>query len=355
MKYRPEIDGLRALAVIPVILFHAGFGLFSGGFIGVDVFFVISGYLITTILVADIENNRFDLLNFYDRRARRILPALFFVMLLCVPVAWVLMLPEPLENFGQSVVSTVLFSNNILLWLTSGYWDLLSEFKPLLHTWSLAVEEQFYIVFPVLLFFAWRFGVRFVVVAIGVIALTSLLLSEMIWRNIDTLKSFGWENASAGSFYLAPTRAWELLAGAIAAFHIRKQGVKSVNTLSLLGLMAILFSVMVYDRATPFPGIYGLLPVLGTVLLVLYGGKDTVVAKILSTKIFVGLGLISYSAYLWHQPLFAFARTYSVTEPSTLTYSIVILLSIGMAYVSWRYIEIPFRGKAKVGGRIFML
>ena len=152
MKYRPEIDGLRALAVIPVILFHAGFDLLSGGFIGVDVFFVISGYLITTILIDDLENKRFSIINFYERRARRILPALFFVMLLCIPFAWMWMLPDALENFGQSLVSTSLFSNNILLMLTSAdYWELKAVYKPLLHTWSLAVEEQYYIIFPIFL------------------------------------------------------------------------------------------------------------------------------------------------------------------------------------------------------------
>ena len=148
MKYRPEINGLRALAVVPVILFHAGFELFSGGFVGVDMFFVISGYLITTILIEDIQNKRFSIVNFYERRARRILPALFFIMLVCIPFAWKWMLPDPLENFGQSLVAATLSANNILLFLTSGYWHFTSEFKPLIHTWSLGIEEQYYIFFP---------------------------------------------------------------------------------------------------------------------------------------------------------------------------------------------------------------
>ena len=139
MKYRAEIDGLRALAVLPVILFHAGFEWFSGGFVGVDVFFVISGYLITTIIISEMAEDKFSIINFYERRARRILPALFFVMLICIPFAWMWMLPEALENFGQSLVSTSLFANNFLLMLTAGYWDLASEYKPLMHTWSLAV------------------------------------------------------------------------------------------------------------------------------------------------------------------------------------------------------------------------
>ena len=158
MKYRAEIDGLRALAVLPVILFHAGFELFSGGFVGVDVFFVISGYLITTIIIDDIENNRFSIVNFYERRARRILPALFFVMLVCIPFAWMWMLPEQMKDFSQSFVAVALFASNILFWQESDYFDAASEEKPLLHTWSLAVEEQYYLLFPIFLLLAWRFG-----------------------------------------------------------------------------------------------------------------------------------------------------------------------------------------------------
>ena len=150
MHYRPEIDGLRAVSVIPVIFFHAGLEFFKGGFLGVDIFFVISGYLITLIILNDLDKGNFSLSKFYERRARRILPALFFVICCCVPFAYFWMLPDPLENFGQSVFATIFFANNVLLWMTSGYWDLASEFKPLIHTWSLAVEEQFYIVFPLI-------------------------------------------------------------------------------------------------------------------------------------------------------------------------------------------------------------
>ena len=148
MKYRPEIDGLRALAVIPVILFHAGFDIFKGGFVGVDIFFVISGYLITTILIEDIENNKFSIINFYERRARRILPALYFIMLVCVPFAWMWMLPSQMKDFSLSLI-TVVFTSNFLFWRESGYFEALADQKPLLHTWSLAVEEQFYLLFPI--------------------------------------------------------------------------------------------------------------------------------------------------------------------------------------------------------------
>ena len=335
MKYRAEIDGLRALAVVPVILFHAGFELFSGGFVGVDVFFVISGYLITTILVEDIENQRFSIVNFYERRARRILPALFFVMLCCLPLAWMLLLPNQMKDFAQSLVAVSLFASNILFWRESDYFSAAAEDKPLLHTWSLAVEEQYYILFPVFLFLAWRFGKNRVFWMVVVFAAISLALSE-----------WGWRNRPVANFYLAPTRAWELLAGSIAAFIVQKRGVEKNNTLALLGLVAIIFSIFAYDESTPFPSVYALVPVLGVVLLVLYADKDTYAAKLLSTKLFVGVGLISYSAYLWHQPLFAFARVRSLGESSTAELIFLSIITIVLAYFSWRFIERPFRSTA---------
>ena len=218
MKYRAEIDGLRALAVVPVIFFHAGFELFSGGFVGVDVFFVISGYLITTILIEDLENQRFSLVNFYERRARRILPALFFVMFVCIPFAWMWMLPSQMKDFSQSLVAVSLFASNVLFWRESGYFDAAAEEKPLLHTWSLAVEEQYYVLFPIFLFLAWRYGKKRVFWMIVAMASISLLLSE-----------WGWRNKATANFYLAPTRAWELFAGSIAAFIVQKNGVRKNN------------------------------------------------------------------------------------------------------------------------------
>ena len=320
MKYRPEIDGLRALAVVPVILFHAGFEFFSGGFVGVDVFFVISGYLITTILIEDIENKRFSIVNFYERRARRILPALFFVMLVCIPFAWMWMLPDPLENFGQSIVATTLSANNVLLYLTSGYWDLASEFKPLLHTWSLGVEEQYYVVFPLLLLLTWQLGKGVVLASIVCLSVLSFAMSEWLLR----------ENPEA-AFSLIHTRAWELFAGSLAAFVVQKQGVQKNNLLALVGLATIVFSIFFYDETTPFPGSYTLVPVVGVVLFVMYAEKETIAAKFLSIRGFVGIGLISYSAYLWHQPLFALAKIYKQTEPS---YQINIMLIVATFVLS---------------------
>ena len=335
MKYRAEIDGLRALAVVPVILFHAEFELFSGGFVGVDVFFVISGYLITTILIEDIENQRFSLVNFYERRARRILPALFFVMLVCIPFAWMWMLPSQMKDFSQSLVAVSLFASNVLFWRESGYFDAAAEEKPLLHTWSLAVEEQYYVLFPIFLFLAWRYGKNRVFWMIVVMASISLLLSE-----------WGWRNKATANFYLAPTRAWELFAGAIAAFIVQKNGVQKNNFLALFGLAAIIFSIFAYDESTPFPSVYALVPVLGVVLLVLYADKETLAAKLLSTKAFVGVGLISYSAYLWHQPLFAFSRIWMIDNPPNFLMLILCIASIALAYTSWRFVEKPFRSSS---------
>jgi peptidoglycan/LPS O-acetylase OafA/YrhL len=335
INYRPEIDGLRALAVVPVILFHAGFELFSGGFIGVDVFFVISGYLITTILIEDIESDRFSLLNFYERRARRILPALFFVMFVCIIFAWMLMLPGPMKDFSQSLIAISLFASNILFWQKSGYFDATAEEIPLIHTWSIAVEEQYYLLFPVFLILAWRFGKNSVFWMIVAMSAISLLLSE-----------WGWRNKSTASYYLAPTRAWELFAGSIAVFIVQRKGVQKNNVLAMLGLAAIVFSIFFYDERTPWPSVYGLVPVLGVVLLLLYADRESLAAKLLSTRVFVFIGLISYSAYLWHQPLFAFVRIRQLEPPPPILMLVLSFTSIILAYLSWKYIEKPFRAKS---------
>ena len=340
MKYRPEIDGLRAIAVIPVILFHAGISGFSGGFIGVDIFFVISGYLITSILIDDIEKGQFSLIGFYERRARRILPALFLVMLACIPFAWMWMLPSSLKDFSQSIIATNLFSSNILFWRESGYFDSIAEKKPLLHTWSLAVEEQYYIIFPLFLFFAWRRSEKHVFRITVAFALCSFLLSEWGWRNYTT-----------ANFFLSPTRAWELLAGSITAYHVRRCGIQSNNALSCLGLLGIFLGVILFSDSTPIPSVFALLPVVSVVLLVIYTDSKTWVGRLLSTQILVGVGLISYSAYLWHQPLFAFARIRSVEHPSGVVMLALSLLAIALAWLGWKYVEKPFRRRDVVSSK----
>ena len=215
MTYRKEIDGLRAVAVIPVIFFHAGFEIFSRGYLGVDIFFVISGYLITSLILREQNLGTFSIINFYERRARRIIPALFLVMTVCIPFAIYLMQPDDLENFGQSLVATTLISNNYLLYLTSGYWDLASEFKPLLHTWRLGVEEQYYILFPILMLLAWKAGLK--IIFFSFVLLSSLSLIN--FYNLSSQDSFGFNNES---FLLLRSRAWQILFGAIAAIFLFK-------------------------------------------------------------------------------------------------------------------------------------
>jgi peptidoglycan/LPS O-acetylase OafA/YrhL len=340
LKYRPEIDGLRALAVLPVILFHAGIATFSGGFVGVDVFFVISGYLISSIIMVEIEEHKFSVVSFYERRARRILPALFFVMLWCLPVAIILMLPVQLKEFSESIISVSLFVSNIFFWSSSGYFETEAELKPLLHTWSLSVEEQFYIFFPFVLVWLWHFGRNRIVVVIVVAALCSLLLSEWAVRN-----------APSANFYLFPTRAWELLVGVYAAFYISSKGLNPSNPLSTFGIVLIAVAIFTFDDKTPFPGLYAVIPVLGTFLIIVFGLKGTMVAQLLSKKLFVYIGLLSYSAYLWHQPIFSFASLYTFQQLNFITVVALIVLSFSLAFVSWMYIEKPFRDNRRFSRR----
>jgi peptidoglycan/LPS O-acetylase OafA/YrhL len=349
MKYRAEIDGLRALAVLPVILFHAGFEWFSGGFVGVDVFFVISGYLITTIIISEMAEGKFSIANFYERRARRILPALFFVMAACLPFAWLWLTPNDLKDFGQSLVAVSIFSSNILFWLESGYFDTAAELKPLLHTWSLAVEEQYYILFPIFLMLTWRLGIKWVLVLLSVVFLVSLGVAQ--WS------AYKYPSAA---FYLLPTRGWELLVGVFAAFYLKHNThLKSHflnQALSLLGFGMIVYAIIVFDETTPFPSLYALVPTIGTGLLILCAVPKTFVHRLLSLKYIVGIGLISYSAYLWHQPLLAFARQRTLGEVSELILISLCLTSLIMAWFSWRYVEQPFKNRKKIKRYlIFML
>ncbi|GIU09734.1 MULTISPECIES: acyltransferase family protein [unclassified Shewanella] len=339
MRYRAEVDGLRALAVIPVILFHAGFNQFSGGFVGVDVFFVISGYLITSIILNELEQEKFSILNFYERRARRILPVLFFVILVCIPFAWLWLMPLDLQDFFQSIVAVATFSSNILFWLESDYFDTAAELKPLLHTWSLAVEEQYYIFFPLLLMMLWGMGKRVILVAFAIIFLLSLSLAQ--WAAF---------NAPSANFYLLPTRGWELLIGVFAAFFLNQQlphwMTSSLNnSLSILGLLLIVFSIFIFDSSVPFPSVYALVPTIGTVLIIVFAQEGSWVQRCLSFKPLVGVGLISYSAYLWHQPVFAFVKYRSFTEPSVWLMLSLCAAVVGLSYLSWRFVEIPFRNK----------
>lgn len=341
MHYRPEIDGLRAIAVISVVFFHAGYAAFQGGYIGVDVFFVISGYLITSIILKELQNNTFSLQKFYERRIRRIFPAFIFIMSISTLLCWIYLLPDDMKVFSQTLAASTFFSANLYFhFKKNNYFGLHTEENPLLHTWSLSVEEQFYLVFPLLLLICWRIRKRAIVHLLIILALASFSAAEIMNRT----------QASA-AFFLLHTRAWELLAGALIAVmppikYIQTSLVK--NILSLLGLALIFFSIYFFDHQTPVPGYLTLIPILGTILTLLFASPDTQTAKILSHQLLVGIGLISFSLYLWHQPLFALNKYLSYQRPEPISFFYLTLLSGGLAYLTWKYIENPFRNKEKI-------
>ncbi|WP_102110106.1 acyltransferase family protein [Oceaniglobus roseus] len=332
MEYRPEIDGLRAVAVLPVILFHAGFSAFGGGFVGVDVFFVISGYLITSIIFEGRARGTFSMGRFYERRARRILPALFLVMLCCLPFAWAWMIPDRFEDFAKSFGSVPLFLSNFYFLSQTGYFMPDAETQPLLHTWSLAVEEQYYLLFPLLVALCARMGRGGVIAVFAVVAGLSLGLAE-----------WGLAHHPERTFFFTGARLWELMAGSILAVALRSRPRPGNGMLAAFGLAAILAAVFLYQPDTPFPGVAALLPVLGTVLILACAAPGGLVTRLLSWRPMVAVGLVSYSAYLWHQPVFAFARIRSVGEPSSLAMLGLAALSLGLAALSWRFVEQPFR------------
>ena len=345
MKYRPEIDGLRAIAVLPVVFFHAGFAGFSGGYVGVDVFFVISGYLITSIICDDLEQGTFSLSRFYERRARRILPALYLMVLVSIPTAWFMLTPKGMLSFAQSVFGVGTFLSNYVFALQSGYFDSAAELKPLLHTWSLAVEEQFYVIFPLLMLILWRFGKVLTIAVLVLLFVASLTLAQ-----VESAKS-----PIAGFFYIQ-TRAWELALGSLCAVLLRNYELNSGVIRELLafgGLALIGVAVFTFDRSTPMPSLFTLAPVVGASLLVLFAQKDSIVGTILGHKVLVSVGTVSYSLYLWHQPIFVFYRQsdYWGFLDTNIAFGILTAISFAIAAVSWKYVEQPFRRKGAIGVR----
>ncbi len=345
MNHRKEIDGLRAIAVIPVILFHAGFQTFSGGYVGVDVFFVISGYLITGIFLREINHGTFSILNFYERRARRILPALFLVVSITIPFAWIYMSPADLKNYGGSVASVPLFVSNIFFWRNGGYFETANGLSPLLHTWSLAVEEQFYLFYPILLILIWRIGRKYLVSILSLILLISLILAQI-----------GSNAKPDATFYLLPTRGWELLIGALAAIYIfNGKPIKFspffLEVFSYSGLLMIFFSIFTFRNSIQYPSVYTLIPTLGTVMIIIFATLDTSVGRFLSNKLFVVIGLMSYSAYLWHQPVFVFARYQEIIESSLVKLALVLFVFV-ISLLSWHFVEKPFRSNSRITRRL---
>jgi peptidoglycan/LPS O-acetylase OafA/YrhL len=339
MKYRPEVDGLRALAVLPVIFYHAGWSAFAGGYIGVDVFFVISGYLITSIIIEDHRSHGFSIIKFYERRARRILPALFLMLAVCVPLAWLTLSAPDMRSFSRAVGAVSVFVSNILFWKQSGYFNVAAEFNPLIHTWSLAVEEQFYLFFPLFFVFILRFGQKRVMLALVGVCVCSFAAAQylLIAKPVP-------------AFFLLPTRAWELAIGSLVAVHRFDRAQSQLphrmrEVLGLLGLGSILFGVFAFNEKTPDPGIWMLLPTVGTALIVLFATSDTHIGKLLSTKPLVGIGLISYSAYLWHQPLFAFAREITYRRDFYI-FALLAVVALLLAFLTWKYVETPVRKRS---------
>ncbi len=350
MHYRREIDGLRAFAVLSVILFHAGFTWISGGFLGVDVFFVISGYLITTIILKELDEGRFSIAEFYERRARRILPALFLVLACCMPIAYLLLMPDQLVGFARSLASVMAFLSNVYFSEEVNYFARSSEEEPLLHTWSLAVEEQYYAMFPLLLMLLRERGRRGLFIVVSLIALGSLWYAD----RHSLLRP-------DKAFFDTRGRAWELFAGSLVAIYILRwrkgdpgQGIAEIG--SALGLCLIAWACLQFDQSMPFPGRYAIAPILGAVLVILFAAPTTWVGRILGCKLAVWIGLISYSAYLWHQPVFAFARVISQTRLTPLSLAALSVLSLLLAYLSWRFVEQPFRERRRFDHRrIFSL
>tara|TARA_B100000989_G_C19514096_1_gene460705 strand:+ start:198 stop:2180 length:1983 start_codon:yes stop_codon:yes gene_type:complete len=335
LKYSKEIDGLRAIAVLAVVFFHAGFKYFKGGYVGVDIFFVISGYLITSIIIKDLNNNKFSLINFYERRARRILPALSFLILFCLPFVWFLMLPYQILEFASSLKFVSLFISNIYFWKAggNGYFSTKIDEMPLLHTWSLGIEEQFYFIFPLFLIFFWKFKKILIIYILIFFFITGIFIAE-----------WGWRNEPIANFYITPSRAWELILGSILALINSYKTFKN-NLFSLFGLFILAFSIYYFDENTHYPSIISLLPLTGTCLIILYTSKNSLVYKILSFRLFVGIGLISYSLYLWHHPIFVFTKLILIEKPSYLATIMMIFLSIFLGFLSWKYVETPFRNK----------
>ncbi len=339
MQYRPDIDGLRAVAVLPVVFYHAGLAGFSGGFVGVDVFFVISGYLISRIIHDEMLQRRFSILFFYERRARRILPALFVVIAANFLAGWILLSPGDYDAMAWSAASVLVFLSNVWFWQNSGgYFDGATDYLPLLHTWSLAVEEQFYILFPLMLLVLVRWGRSTTLVVTVTMVAASLALA-------------GWATPRmpSASFYLLPTRLWEMGAGSVLALGLAPQSAPRWlrEAAGLLGLGAILYAVTIYNSATVFPGFSALLPVLGATLLIWVGlAGGSLAGQLLSWRPLVFVGLLSYSMYLWHWPIMSFARNRLLTIELPPVWQLsTILLSLVMAWASWRFVERPFRSK----------
>tara|TARA_B100000787_G_C16186061_1_gene294712 strand:+ start:265 stop:2211 length:1947 start_codon:yes stop_codon:yes gene_type:complete len=346
INYRSEIDGLRAIAVGAVILYHAqisilGHNIFKGGFIGVDIFFVISGYLITSIILKElISTGSFSFRNFYERRIRRLLPALLLVMLASLPFAWFYLMPSDLIEFSKSIIYSLSFGSNFYFHYSGQeYGTTIGLYKPFLHTWSLSVEEQYYILFPILFFLVFKYFRKYLpqILILGLLA--SLGFADWTSRNYTSV-----------SFYFLHTRMWELLAGSLLAYFEVKLGHRSKHKkLNLIfpsvGLFLIGYSILFFNDRMLHPSLYTLIPVIGVCLIIWFTQKNEIITKLLSTKLFVGIGLISYSMYLWHYPVFAFSRITYFTENNILRELLLMIIIFTLSIITYYFIERPARNR----------
>ncbi|RIK74240.1 MAG: acyltransferase [Planctomycetota bacterium] len=343
--YRPDVDGLRAVAVLSVLFCHTGMGL-PGGYVGVDVFFVISGYLITGLILKDLDQGRFSLVDFWERRIRRIVPALVVVTIVTVALGWRLLLPDDFASLAKSAIALPLCIANIHFWKETGYFEAAAEEKPLLHTWSLAVEEQFYLLVPLVLMAVAKMYRAALVPLLSLACAASFALSV-----------YGVANHPDATYYLLPTRAWELLVGALLAGTAARMGPDRPwrgQVAAAVGMSAILLSCFLYSSETPFPGLAATLPVLGTALVIAAGGCATpapAVNAVLAGRPLVFIGLISYSLYLWHWPLLALSKACVFTPLSIGQRLTIIAASVAAAALSWRFVETPFRNRAQFASR----
>ena len=348
LNYRPEIDGLRALAVISVVLYHAkfsifNFNIFSGGFLGVDIFFVISGYLITLIILKELSiSKKFSFINFYERRVRRIIPAFFFILIFISPLAWFILLPFDYIVYAKSNISAALFYSNYFFWKDQlVYASESALLKPLLHTWSLSIEEQFYILFPLIFIFFWKYLRKYLLIILILGLVISLIFSDFISYQFPTF-----------NFYNLLSRAWELLAGSLVAL-IQIKNYKIIKKsyfsyISFCAFLIIIISLFYFDSSIRNPSLLTFIPVISTSILIYSLSHQSLVKSFLSLSAFVKLGLISYSLYLWHFPLFAFARIGNLFEYNWSVKIIVIFISIFFSLLTYNYIEKPFRDKNKI-------
>jgi peptidoglycan/LPS O-acetylase OafA/YrhL len=339
LTYRRDIDGLRALAIIPVLLYHVGINGFSGGYIGVDIFFVISGYLITSIIIDEVKTDRFSLADFWSRRARRILPAAIAILIATLVGGWLVLAPEDFIELGRSTRMQAFFAANYYFLDQAGYFDGESHLKPLLHTWSLAIEAQFYLVFPLIWISLYKVFPRQIAYLTLLLFLLSLI-ANLVQINIDT----------DATFYLLHTRAWELLAGSLVAhfLHIKRGSKLMYELISGIAVLVIISCIVGYKKTTLFPGLAAIAPVAATAAIIWSNSHHTtLVSKILAWKPAVGVGAISYSLYLWHWPVIVYAHYLSIEPFSYGDKALLIGISFVLAYLSWRWIENPFRQKTR--------